>query len=307
MKRIRNVIITTVLLLIVAGSLYIGIRLQNQALVMAYPINVEVPTAEEHNTTDDTGILWQEFSVTTLDSLNIEGWYTMNNLQTEQTIIVVHGIGGSRLSMLAQAEALYEIGNNIIVFDLRNHGSSDGEITRMGFEERLDILAVVDFVENDLNIERDNIVLYGHSLGGVTTIFAASELSDLAGIIIETAYTDVENLITDGIPPQTGFPAFPFDQMLFAILNNMMGIDIATVRPIDVVSEINAPIFYMHSRTDIIIPYQHSETLAAASQEATVWLVEESRHCCIFQNYPEEWQIQIETFLDNVYVTPDEN
>ena len=114
-------------------------------------------------------------------------------------------------------------------------------------------------------------------------------------------------LISDGIPARTGIPAFPFDSALMGMLSNFMGINMATVRPIDVVGNINAPMFYMHGTADIIIPYEHSETLAAASQNARTWIVEGVGHSLIFWRYPDEWRNRMLAFLDDIYSTTDSN
>ena len=191
-KRIRNLSLFGIITLTLALSVLFGYFLQVQAVSMAYPIRNDVHSAQAENNRTDEDIIWQDYVVTTQDSLQIDGWYALQEDNNEYVIIFVHGIGGTRLNLLDHALTMYNAGYNIVMFDLRNHGNSEGEVTTMGETERYDVLAVVDFVENELEFTRENIVIYGQSLGGATTILAAADLPNLAGVVIETSYTDVQ-------------------------------------------------------------------------------------------------------------------
>ena len=124
----------------------------------------------------------------------LAGWVcTADTESAKPTIVYLHGIGDNRDSSTGVIARFLALGFNVIVYDSRGHGRSEGDRCTYGFFEKLDLIRVM----NQAGVER--AILIGHSLGGavalqaaaldtrIVTVVAASTFADLRSIAIERA------------------------------------------------------------------------------------------------------------------------
>jgi len=90
-------------------------------------------------------------------------------------VVCVHGAGRDRRNFLRHAGALHRHGYDVLLFDLSEHGLSDGSGrgTTFGAREKYDVLAAIAYAYNALQAER--IVLLGTSAGASSCLLAAAE------------------------------------------------------------------------------------------------------------------------------------
>ena len=89
----------------------------------------------------------------------------------------------------------------MLLFDLRNHGASDcdGSKLTMGIKEHADVIAAYRYCVEELGFHR--IVLYGTSVGAASSVLAAARIVtqteinvskvELAGVIAENGLSDI--------------------------------------------------------------------------------------------------------------------
>jgi len=63
-------------------------------------------------------------------------------------VVVLHGLTDQKEGMITIAEAFADAGYLAVVPDLRAHGSSGGRYTSMGFREKWDMVALLDYLES---------------------------------------------------------------------------------------------------------------------------------------------------------------
>lgn len=94
------------------------------------------------------------------------------------TIIVVHSSGSNRLpfgvNMIDMIEMWLNNNYNVFMFDLRNSGDSEGDITGYGYLEWNDVLGAIAQVRS-ISVTTD-VVLYGIGTGTTACIMAYDEL-----------------------------------------------------------------------------------------------------------------------------------
>ena len=97
------------------------------------------------------------------------------------TVILVHGFAASRMdgALVRQAEALHEAGFDVVTYDSRGHGDSDGLCT-LGDLERHDVAAAV---EGDRRPDRP-VVVVGASMGAISVLrYAACTDARVDGVV----------------------------------------------------------------------------------------------------------------------------
>lgn len=113
---------------------------------------------------------FENIEFTTVDNLHLRGWWLPYS-RSNRTIIFLHGYAGSKDPDLKYSLAIHQAGFNILLFDFRAHGQSDGNLTTLGALETRDVKAAIDYVSSRGS---EKIGLLGFSMGGRTALLAAA-------------------------------------------------------------------------------------------------------------------------------------
>ncbi len=130
-------------------------------------------------------------SFRTSDNLLIKGWYSRYS-DTSATIILLHGYKANRLEMISRCEIFRNGGYNLLLYDARGCGESEGDLVSFGYYEIRDLLAALRFLKVNGDSE---IAVYGFSQGGATILMAADSLKDIKCIIAEGTFDKLENAV----------------------------------------------------------------------------------------------------------------
>jgi alpha-beta hydrolase superfamily lysophospholipase len=146
-------------------------------------------------------------SFKTRDSIAIEAWYSKTDSIPKGTVILFHGLMGHKGLVIDEAAEFRDLGYNVLMVDVRDHGNSGGNITTMGYKESEEVKLAYDHM---MSSGEKNIFLWGFSLGAVEIVKAVSEY-DLrpSGIIIETPFLSLQSHLK-GRARTLDFPSQPF-------------------------------------------------------------------------------------------------
>lgn len=101
-------------------------------------------------------------------------------------IIATHGFGGSKIdgSMAAVCPVLCEWGYVAVRFDMRGCGESGGERGRIICKDQAsDLGNAMKWLAAQDNVDPDQIVLLGDSLGAAVSLYTGGTNSDVAGVV----------------------------------------------------------------------------------------------------------------------------
>jgi len=249
-----------------------------------------------------SGLEYEDVSFSSrVDELTLRGWY-LPAQEGKPVIIMVHGGEQNRadpgVQMLSIASGLVEHGYSVLMFDLRGHGESDGDMMSAGYHEKRDLLGAVDYVKGR-GFERIGVL--GFSMGAATALMGAAESSDIGAVVADSSFADLKDMMEPEFSKRTNFPQFFLPPLLF-VVKIMYGVDFTAVKPIESVSEIALrPIFFIHGELDEIVPLEHAYRLQQASQnpQSQLWVVPEAGHVKSYATQPEEYMSQITAFFDD--------
>jgi pimeloyl-ACP methyl ester carboxylesterase len=295
----------TILLFVLSALLLTAISIsaflaQDRAMTLVHPSR-----SLAERTPSDVGMdSWSDVSFLSSDNLQLSAWFIpVEGEESSPTLIFVHGLGSNREELLDQAKLLYDYGYSALLLDLRNHGQSQGEITSLGYQEVLDIEGAVDYLMNRPEVDRDRIGLVGHSMGGAVVIRAAARISQVKATIAESAFTSIEDNISQGVRQLTGLPPFPFAPMVIWFGEREAGAKIQLVRPIDDLSQISPrAIMFIHGELDPLVDMSNSQRLYEAAKEPkALYLIPDAGHGGLMEAEPEEFENQVIAFLDRYF------
>jgi pimeloyl-ACP methyl ester carboxylesterase len=239
----------------------------------------------------------EEIWLTTSDGIRLHSWLFLS-AQAVATVIVLHGHGGNKDSLLPLARMLYPR-FNVIMLDLRGHGESDGQRTTIGYEERLDVHAAVDvLVERGLG----PVGVFGMSMGGATAIMAAAEDRRIAAVVADSPFARLRWAIARGAEIR-GYPAFlaPLVAWLGCWATALhLGRPMKAFDPVEVVNQIAPrPLFLLHGVEDDVIPVRSAHLLYhRAGQPKELWLIEGQKHCQALENLYEPYKQRLVGFFE---------
>jgi dipeptidyl aminopeptidase/acylaminoacyl peptidase len=234
------------------------------------------------------------------DKLTLRGWYLLY-LDSEPIIIMGHGAGGHRadpsINMLGIASELVEHGYNVLMFDFRGHGESEGERLSAGYHEKKDMLGAIDFVRGR---GFEHIGVLGFSMGATTALMAAAEDINIDGVVADSSFADLTGIMEREFKERSGFPGFFLTPVLFMV-KIMYGVDFTAVKPVETVAEIAPrPILFIHGEEDTLIPLEHVYRLKEASEnpQNELWIAPNAAHVRAYVENQAEYINKITAFFD---------
>ncbi|XP_052208677.1 uncharacterized protein LOC127812302 isoform X2 [Diospyros lotus] len=178
-------------------------------------------------------------------------------------VIYCHGNSGCRVD--ASEAALMLLPSNITVFSLDFSGSglSGGEYVTLGWNEKDDLKAVVDYLRADGNVSL--IGLWGRSMGAVTSLMYGAEDPSIAGMVLDSPFSDLVDLMMELVDTyKYRFPRFTvkfaIHYMRRAILKKAK-FDIMALNTIKVANCCFVPVLFGHGADDDFIQPHHSERI----------------------------------------------
>lgn len=291
-KRI-GVAFFVLVLLMIGLSFYVG-------WALTHPKNMSVTT-----TPSSFGILnYEDISFTSAqDKLILKGWFLPSSGST-RTIIFAHGYKQNRIYergrrwKLNLAKKLVENGFNVLLFDFRNCGQSQGELTSIGQFEKRDILGAIDYIKSR-DDEGKHVALLGFSMGAATCALATAERPDVEAVVMDSSFADLRRYLEKNLSVWSHLPEFPFSWLILNLAPKLLDINPSSVSPISVVPKIKTPIFFIHGEKDTKIPSVETLQLFHASDnpEDKIWVVPKAGHVEAFETYPDKYTDYLLKFL----------
>ena len=235
--------------------------------------------------------------------LSLRGWFIPSGRST-RTVIIAHGYNNHRLGEVASlplAAALVAHGYNVLAFDFRASGHSDGTLVSLGQYERYDLLGALDYLDSRFADRAHRVGVVGYSMGAVAALEAATLAGPrLGAIVADSAFADMGAYLRGNLSKWSHLPAFPFNRLILRLTPPLTGIDPRGVRPIDSVRDLTIPMLFIHGTADILVPYQDSVDLhsAAASTDKALWLVPGGDNTTAYAAQPDAYLRRVLAFLD---------
>jgi fermentation-respiration switch protein FrsA (DUF1100 family) len=236
------------------------------------------------------------------DNVNISGWFfRASGAQPGPAVVLCHGVWTGRRECLPLALRFQAAGYNVLCFDFRAHGRSDGRFISVGHHETNDVIGAVHYLMNRLEVDPARIGVIGFSMGAAATIQAAARCSDVAAVVADSAYATFVDAAKYSFRSVTRVPHFPIAPIAMGWAKMIMHIDANRLRPIDVIGRIAPrPVLLTHGTLDEIVPVRHAYTLFKAAEEPKeLWVVPDAHHVEARELDPDGYFHRIEHFLSD--------
>ena len=248
--------------------------------------------------------------VVTTDGIPIAGWYipAADGVgPTGTTVVIVHGWDANKSEALKYAVPLHAA-FNVVVIDLRGGGRSGPADSTFGLREKLDIEAVIDWLQRTKHPA--HIAVMGNSMGGGAAALAAAEDPRIEALILDSTHAHVANIFERRLEVDAGHPSLPGTPAILAAIWLRTGLDLMEADPIAAIPALGQrPLLLLHGAADVNdLPAASVDAIYRAAQDSGVPV---ERHLCpgathgrVIDTCPAEWGEWIVGFLDRVFPVP---
>ncbi len=252
----------------------------------------------------DYDVNWNKrhFTVKTFDNLTLDGEVVFNPAQSKRpkTAVICHGHTWNRITSLKYADIFYRLGYNIVIYDNRYFGLSEGLYTTLGQNERRDLASVLEYVRR-LFGENCFIALHGESMGAATVLSALSSVkADL--VVADCPFSDTFDYFKELTARYSRLPAFPIINFSSLLAKHKYKYDYKSVSPVKDVAASGVPICLIHGDADKLIDCAHSRKLFAASKnpDSELHIFDGAQHARCFLKDREKYRSAVSDFVRKI-------
>lgn len=302
-------IIISLVIIVNAAGLYVG--------NMFYTKVCKPETSKAASTTFSSGSLFsnskysnlqmESASVASKFDYRLYGTFIKNPKPTKNTIIIVHGINGNRLTALRYADIYLDKGFNVLVYDSRDHGASGGTDVTYGYYERYDLDKWVTWVQS--RYKGGIIGIHGESMGAATALMY-SQLDQegkkrIKFYVVDCPYSDLDQLFTLKLKQDYKINIPILSKIILFYSNKVTsmrsGFKFNQVSPINSIKNVTAPIMFIHGDIDTFVPTQMSKDMYNIKKgPKALYIAPGASHAQSYQVDKDDYRDKVINFIDSV-------
>lgn len=261
---------------------------------------LKIPRITLGQTPDSVGLTYESVCFPSrIDGTPLRGWYLP--AKRAITLIIVNGGAQNRVDLetgtLEMSRDLVERGFNLLLFDLRGRGESEGQGYHLIHSER-DLGGAIDYLKQ--RFPSRSIGLMGFSTGAAAAIIFASQ-GKIAAVISDNCFASITDSLTTKLAADWSVPRIivriitPGLFLTARILYGYKKID-----PISSVADISCPILFIQGDNDDLVPVSDTYRLHKASGNALddLWIVPNASHTQAYHTNPAMYIERVTNFLE---------
>lgn len=236
----------------------------------------------------------------TYEDITIEGeipsaCWLMKTDSAIGTVIVCHGYGGCKSSMLDKADEFLAMHYNVLLPDFMGCGDSEGDQCTIGYFESAQVKSCYEFLVAQ---GEENIVLFGTSMGAVAIMKSLSEDSlKVTCAIIECPFGSMYETTCARFDIM-GMPSLPMAGLLVFWGGVENGFWAFEHNPTEYAKSIQVPVLLMYGEKDPKVSREEIDEIYA-NLPGTKELVtfKQAGHENYLNQYRLQWLVAVNTFL----------
>lgn len=232
------------------------------------------------------------------DGLKLSGLKIENN-ETDNYVVMVHGIWSSHSSMIDRAYEFNALGYNILLVDQRAAGNSEGEYYTYGLKESFDLFKWCYYLIS--GNRKVKIILYGVSMGAATVMqlcrFKLPE--NIKCIVEDCGFSSLKEQLAHTL--QKDYKILK-PNIVLSIFENIMyakfGFKFDDISAKNSLRNNEIPILFIHGTDDDFVPFKMSTILYNSNKGYKKYYpVKDRKHARSFED--KNYYINVNNFIKN--------
>jgi dipeptidyl aminopeptidase/acylaminoacyl peptidase len=252
------------------------------ASLWGFYFSIRPPKIHSSLTPRDLKMTYEDVSFRTADGLMLRGWFIPCARTTGRTLILLHGYPADKGNILPPMAFLHK-DFNLLLFDFRYFGESEGSYSTAGAKEIEDLLAAIQFLKGRGISE---VGVWGFSMGGAVALMTIEKAAEIRAVAADSSYANLAHMAFELFRiPLLNYP-IAYLVRLWAKL--FLGVALSDVSPAQRARASMIPILLIHSPADAVIPFSHGQALREAlakNPRAEIWFREGIAHGQLAADY----------------------
>jgi fermentation-respiration switch protein FrsA (DUF1100 family) len=247
-----------------------------------------------------SGIPFEDVTIPSFDGTRLFGWWLRAGRKAA-TIVVLHGVKKNRTDVLRAALVLRRAGFNVLLFDGRGHGNSEGRYVTYGFYERRDVESAIQWLVKEKRINPNRVGLAGESMGAAIALQVAAHNPSVRAVWADSPFASLRRIAEEFIRKATHLPDAVLNPVLWTAIQvaNYRGkFDVHSVDPLALAAKIKCPVYLVHGTADQLIATEHSKCIyEALGDQKELWFVEGARHARSIRFVKDQYSERLTSFF----------
>ncbi|SDN73579.1 alpha/beta hydrolase [Acetanaerobacterium elongatum] len=244
----------------------------------------------------------EKLTVQSENGLRLSGYYVNQYPESKRVVIVVHGYRANHMMALQYAPIFIQNGYNVLVYDQRAHGKSEGRFPTYGLYESRDLHRWVQLLQERLGNDCE-IGLMGHSLGGATALCYPSLNQNIRFIVADCTFATLRTFIS-GRLQRYHVPVKLFYPLVRRMVRRRCGFVLDAVNPIETALNEgrSIPVLFIHSKGDHIIDCCGAEEMfqKRGNPHDRLYIHKYAAHPDVYAADPDAYMRAVDEFLNNI-------
>jgi fermentation-respiration switch protein FrsA (DUF1100 family) len=247
----------------------------------------------------DVNLAFEDAEFRSGDGTLLRGWYIPAQT-SNRTVIICPGANGSIDADVAVLPWFHLLDLNVLIFDWRGHGRSDGETTTLGYDERYDLIAAVEYAKARGAL---NIGVLGFSLGGAVALSTAAICPDIQAVAADSAFVHIVTAAAAGLT-ERGLPdglSYSIARLILTTAGLRLGKNLFEADPVRWIDRVAPrPVLLIYGERDPFAPRAEVELLyRRAGEPKDIWRVPGAAHREIQVLQPDEYRQRLTRFFED--------
>ncbi|HKP87405.1 MAG TPA: alpha/beta fold hydrolase [Blastocatellia bacterium] len=243
---------------------------------------------------------FEDITIPSFDGTRLHGWWMPSGVDAP-TVVVLHGVKKNRTDVLRAALALRQAGLNVLIFDGRGHGNSEGRYVTYGFYERRDVETAIEWLVAEKKIDRNCVGLAGESMGAAIALQVAARNEWIRAVWADSPFASLRRVSEEFLRRVTHLPDAVLNPVIWTTMqfaNYRGNFDVKAVDPLSLAAGIKCPVYLVHGTADQLIATAHSQNIFdALGGDKEMWFVEGARHARSVRHAKREYSERLVSFF----------
>lgn len=187
--------------------------------------------------------------------VTLRGWRCAATSPRAGTLVFLHGIADNRSSAAGLVQRFTSRGLDVIAYDSRAHGETDGDACTYGFYEKEDLRAVLD------TVLPGPVVVIGTSLGAAVALQTAAVDPRVTTVVGAEIFSDLRTVVRERAP---FFLTEGGIRTALALAEKRGRFDVERISPAAASAQVTIPVLLIHGAADRDTRPSHSQRVYEA-------------------------------------------
>jgi hypothetical protein len=228
---------------------------------------------------------------------SLSGEVILQENKNSPFLLICHGITSNYEGSKKYAQLFLKLGYSVMIYDHRNHGYNKAMHTSLGYFEKYDAKACIDYIFHVFNT--DKVGIMGESMGAAVAMQLAAIDDRLMFCIEDCGFSNAYTLVKYRAKLDHNFFVAQWTFFSNIYLKLFYKWQLKDVSIIHNIQAIKCPILFIHGVEDAYVPFEMVHDLYEAfDKEKELFVVKEAKHAMALKTDPKGYYKAVKNFLD---------